>query len=75
MTDMWPRSGLSDVKELKAGMGVFGGYLQEATGSRIEGSNISATIIGTGNVSGVVLKSSCPMSQNSMRCKSVIGQL
>lgn len=66
IADTYPRSGLSDVKVSKAGMGVFGTSLYGVIGAKIERSNISPAINGTGKVSGLDLKSSCPRSQNSM---------
>jgi hypothetical protein len=66
MMETCPDSGLSDVKELKVGIGYAGAVLCGGTGSRIEGSNISPAMNGTGNVLKLDLKSSCPKSQNSM---------
>lgn len=66
MTETCPRRGLSEVKECRTGMGVFGGSLSDAMCSRMEGSKTSPRMNGTGNVSEVELKSSCPKSQNSM---------
>ena len=66
MTETCPRRGLSDIKERRTGMGVFGGSLSDGMGSRMEGSKTSPSTNGIGNVSEVELKSSCPKSQNSM---------
>lgn len=74
ITERCPRSGLSDVKELRAGMGACGVSLYGATGSKIEGSKTSPPTNGTGNDSGVDLNSSCPKSQNAMT-SSVIERL
>jgi hypothetical protein len=67
MAETYPRSGLSDDNVFKAGIAVFGVSLKGLTGSRINGSKTSPVINGTGNVSAVDLKSSCPRSQNSVR--------
>lgn len=66
MIETCPDSGLSDVKELKMGIGYAGAVLCGGTSSRIEGSSRSPTMNGTGNVLKLDLKSSCPKSQNSM---------
>ena len=66
MTETCPRRGLSDVKERRIGIGVFGGSLSDGMCSRMEGLKTSPRMNGTGNVSEVELKSSCPKSQNSM---------
>jgi hypothetical protein len=66
MMETCPNSGLSDVKELKLGMGYAGAVLCGETGSKIEGSKTSPATNGTGNVLKLDLNSSCPKSQNSM---------
>jgi len=73
IADTYPRSGLSDVQGVQSWHGRFRDVVIWNNCAKIERSNISPAINGTGNVSGVDLKSSCPRSQNSMVWSKLIA--
>lgn len=67
MAETCPRRGFRDVKLRRSGAVVTGGEsaVKGATMLRCSGSHTLPGTKVTGNVSGVVLKSLCPRSQNS----------
>ena len=69
MAETRPRRGFREVRPLRDTGAVGGGLamVKEGTISMCVASNAFQAKKGTGNVSGVVLKSVCPRSQNSAR--------